>query len=187
MAFLVPLLAGAGAGLATAGLGTGAAIAIGLSTLATVGAGVSAWQQGKYNAAVLEQQAEATRRANLLDEETRNRDFQRLEATNIVRTLAGGVALTGSPLNVLISNAYDFERDRNIRRYNSDISAGQSINQARQSRNIGTGQLLGSLISAGGNAALTNAEFNLIGRIGSSFLLQSNGLSRNTFYNLGTP
>ena len=185
MAFLVPLIAGAGAGLASAsaGLGTGAAVAIGLSTLGTVGAGVSAMQQGKYNAAVMEQQAEAARRSNLLDEETRRREFTQAEATNIARTLAGGVALTGSPLNVMMSNAYNFERDRIIRRYNVEIGANQAENRANQFRREGIGQLLGSIIGAAGNAATMNAEFRLIGNTGGSSL-QSSGLSQNTFYRL---
>jgi hypothetical protein len=152
---LLPLAGGlaAGGGAALGGINAGLSSAIGLMTAGTLFSGVSAYQQGEYNKKVAEQQAEATIRAAEINERKYQREYEQVAAYQRAATGAMGLGLSGSPLQVMIDSAYQYELDRGIRRYNAQIGAQQYEAEGKLAAMRGRSGLLGSLLEAGGRAA----------------------------------
>lgn len=155
MAFILPMIGGAavGGGLTAAGVGTTAAVAGGLGAAALLGSGAASYQQGKYNAELMENQAKATRRAQLYNETLQRRQFETLLASNRARVGASGIEMSGSPLMVEIGNIYEFENELLAQRYNANIQAQKYEGQAELSSMQGQSGLFGYLLSTGSYTA----------------------------------
>jgi predicted lipid-binding transport protein (Tim44 family) len=154
MAMLLPVVGGlaAGGGAALGGVSAGMAAGMGLMTMATLASGVSQYQQGKYNAQVAEQQATAAERANQINEDARLRELKTLQGYQRAATGAAGYAMTGSPLEVMIDSTYQYELDRGLRRYNTDVEAQQMRARGRLAKQQGRMGLVGSILESGGQA-----------------------------------
>lgn len=165
---------GAGVGTSAAGIGTLGAIGTGLATTGILGSGISSYQQGQYNAQLAEQKAKATQRSLAFNQQIEQRKFDRLLGQNRLRTAASGLEFSGSPLDVEISNRYEFEMEQLAQRYNANVQTSQMLSQAEQSRRAGSVGLFNSLLSAAG---LGFSQSTLLGEESrnSGFTLASKG------------
>lgn len=173
MAFIPFAVALAGSG-ASAGAVIAAGAAIASTTIAAVGAGVSAYgliQQGKaqqresnYNAAVsdnnaisagyaaIQEQQAASREVDALGE---NRD--RVLGSNRTAAAASGLMLSGSVIDVMGDTALQTEKEISMAYYRGNVSAQNSRNQASNfrsqavmSRSAGANAKRGSYFQAAG-------------------------------------
>jgi predicted lipid-binding transport protein (Tim44 family) len=148
----LPMIAGAGlgAGLSSAGvLGATSAAMVGLGAMSTLSAGMSSYQQSEFNADVAKKQAEQKRQANEYNETLQRRRVERLLSMQKVAAAGSGIAYEGSPLAVSLDTAYQYEIDKGLRKYNSEVEATKLENESELSMMYGRSQLLNSLLSAG--------------------------------------
>lgn len=148
----LPMLAGAGlgAGLAASGtLGATAAAMVGLGTMATLSAGQSAYQYAEAQEDALHAQANQRRLANEQNERLEKRRIERLLAMQRVATAGSGITFEGSPFQVSLDTAYQYEVDRSIRQFNSEIDQSRLRSEGDLSMMHGRSQLLNSLMGAG--------------------------------------
>lgn len=125
-----------------------------VSAVTSVAAAKQASALGKYNqsiqernAQVAEQQAEAIERQNEFDIARFDQQFAQLQSQTKVAALKSGVALEGTALKILRSNAEQAEVEKDIIEYNSKIGQARAFEQANFAR------MQGSLARQQGRAA----------------------------------
>lgn len=151
----LPMIAGAGlgAGLSAGGvLGATSAAAVGFGAMSTLSAGLSAYQQGKANSDIYKQQALEKQSAYNLNESLQRRRINQLLSAQRAASAASGITFEGSPLFTALDTAYQYQLDKNIRKYNSDINVNQSLNESELSMLYGRSQLINSLFNTGARA-----------------------------------
>lgn len=135
-----------------------AAIAIqGASTLMQ---GAAGYQQGQYNAKVYEQQAEETRLAAQVNERNQRRAAEKALASQRASLLASGIQMNGSPLEVLIDLAHEYDVDKSIRLNNAAAEQARLRSQASMSRLMGRNALTTSLLTAAGQGFMNYSLLN---------------------------
>jgi len=91
-----------------------------------IGGVISAKQEtdtGAYNAAVLQQRAEAERRSQTLLEAQKRKIIEANLGTQVALYAKSGIKMTGSPLDVMLDSLTNAEMDIAIDRYNSEVAA----------------------------------------------------------------
>lgn len=116
--------------------------------------GIADFQTAEFNADVADDQAEAVRQAERINAASRATEFRKVQSANIARAAGRGLKIKGAPMQVLIDNAFNFERDQAIARYNSEVRARQFENRGSLLRNQGRSLLTGGLISGVGDFGL---------------------------------
>lgn len=146
----VPAIVGAAAGglSALGGIGATTASLIGLTTMATLSAGLSSYQQGRYNQLVARQEAQQRQTANNLNENLHRKRLNQLLAYQRAATGANGITFSGSPVAVAQDSIYQYELDKSIRQYNADIDSTRLLNQGELSMMQGRSALTNSLLQA---------------------------------------
>ena len=114
--------------------------------MAVVGAlGAAQYQQqgaiGKYNqgvanrnAAVKEQEAEILDNKLNLELAQFDKNFTKLQGTQVVNTLKSGATFSGTARNIALSNLYEAEVEKNIARYNTEIGKSRKFEEANFAR-----------------------------------------------------
>jgi hypothetical protein len=137
-------------------MGTALAVIAGIGTLFE---GISQANAAESNAKAAKSQAKSIRQASAFNARTRERQFASAEASNMARISASGLSLSGSPLEVLGENAYNFERDQVIEAYNANVQATAYENQARNLRSQKGSILASSIIGGVGQGFLMSQLF----------------------------
>ena len=113
---------------------------------AVVGAiGAAQFQQqgaiGKYNQAVANRNAQVKEQeAKILDDKLNleltqfDKNFRKLEGSQVVNTLKSGVEFSGTPRRIQLTNLYEAELERDIARYNNEIGKSRKFEEANFSR-----------------------------------------------------
>ena len=113
---------------------------------AVVGAlGVAQYQQqgaiGKYNqgianrnALVKEQEAEILDNKLNLELAQFDKNFTKLQGTQVVNTLKSGAEFSGTARNIQLSNLYEAEVEKDIARYNTEIGKSRKFEEANFAR-----------------------------------------------------
>lgn len=122
--------------------------------------GVGAYQQGKYNAAVAEQEAQAIKQAQKANEPIYKEEADALMGEQIAAAAALGMNPgTGSPLSMLVESRRRYLRDKQTREYEADIGVSRAQSQAGLERMRGAAGLTGSLLGGFGDATLNSARY----------------------------
>lgn len=133
-----------------------------LSAAATTAAGVSSYQQGQANAKIAEQQGEATKRAQKMNETLYREEADSLLSEQIAANAAGGAAADSSSLLYnLIDTEWKYLRDQRRREYEAELGISRAHSEASLHRRKATADLTGSLLGAAGNAGLQATNFAL--------------------------
>lgn len=142
--------AGLGAGLSSSGvLGATSAAMVGLGTMSTMSAGMSAYQQAEYNSNIAQKQAEQKRQVNDYNENLQRKRVESLLSMQKVATAGSGITFEGSPMAVSLDTAYQYEIDKRLREYNAEVEATALENQSELSMMYGRSSLFNSLLGAG--------------------------------------
>lgn len=108
-----------------------------LTAAEAISSGIQANQQAKYNARVSEMNAEAARRnAELEKYKTERRKKQMLSHQKALYAKAG-VKFEGSPLEVLADTAAQYDLDKSIINYNSNVAYSRNMYEANFQRYAG--------------------------------------------------
>ena len=114
--------------------------------MAVVGAlGAAQYQQqgaiGKYNqsvnnrnALVKEQEAEILDDKLNLELAQFDKNFRKLQGTQVVNTLKSGATFSGTARNIALSNLYEAEVEKDIARYNTEIGKSRKFEEANFAR-----------------------------------------------------
>ena len=113
-----------------------------LSARAAVQEGVAARRAGEFNARmsersakIAEQQAEQIKRASEFDIARFREDFSDIQASTATAFRYNGfVATGGTPLQVLLDNAYEADQEIALRRYNASIDEQAALESATEQR-----------------------------------------------------
>jgi hypothetical protein len=120
-----------------------------VSVAGSIASGAQAQAQAEAQARAYEQQAQADSQAAGYEAQ-RERRQQELRAANArAQVGASGVAMAGSPTEVLVANAREGELDIQAIRYGSQIRQNNLRTQAEISRMQGKGAMAAGLINAG--------------------------------------
>jgi len=134
-----------------------------IGTAAAVGgqlyAGYQAAQAQEYNARVAEQQAKVERQRGKIEADRQRRDAQRLIARQRAGYGASGVAILGSPLEVLSDTAEEAEYDALLTEWGANTQAGFYETEAKQRRKSARGQTFGAFLGAG--STFLSSSYNL--------------------------
>lgn len=143
--------------------------AVAISTIGTVGSGVAAFQQGRAQAKVQEQQATFSRQQAEIDaDEFRRRQRRLLGTARATRGATGVDLLSGSPLLVDDETIDEIVFQTERIRQGGDIMGTRLEQQAGFSRAQGTSALAGSVLSAGGTFLTSDAGQGLFSGSGTS-------------------
>jgi hypothetical protein len=150
-------------------------VALGLSALGAVMTASSLYEQGQagarsaeYNAALMRRNAEIARQQTQLDLEQHQRD--RVRQFGAIRAAVGasGVALEGSPLDILESAAIEAERDKQMIEYKGSLRAMGYYDNAAIERIAGSAaatrgvsSATAALLSGGGTVAKQGYELKV--------------------------
>ena len=119
---------------------------MGAATPFVVGAiGLAQYQQqgaiGRYNqdianrnALVKEQEKEILDNKLNLELAQFDKSFRKLQGSQKVRTLKSGAEFSGTARNIALSNLYEAEIEKNIRRYNTEIGKARKLEEANFAR-----------------------------------------------------
>ena len=119
---------------------------MGAATPFVVGAiGLAQYQQqgaiGRYNqdianrnALVKEQEAEILDNKLNLELAQFDKSFKKLQGSQKVRTLKSGAEFSGTARNIALSNLYEAEIEKDIRRYNTEIGKARKLEEANFAR-----------------------------------------------------
>lgn len=120
--------------------------------------GVGSLQQGKeekalgeYNAKVYEEQAKSSRKSQEILEVQKRKIIKSRIGEQTAQYAAGGIKMSGSPLEVALDSYTNGEFDIAVDRYNSEVSARAFESQAAQSREAGKRAAKKSKINAAGS------------------------------------
>ncbi|WP_428247216.1 hypothetical protein [Ferrovibrio sp.] len=115
--------------------------------------GVTGAQQGKYNAAMAERQADETRAAAAVEEQRQRIRAQSVLSAQRARIAASGVDLEGSPLLAMEEGAANAEFDALAIRYSGSSQEARLRAQASLDRWSGQRALIGGILGAGATVA----------------------------------
>ncbi len=119
---------------------------MGAATPFVVGAiGLATYEQqgaiGRYNedianrnALVKEQEKEILDNKLNLELAQFDKSFRKLQGTQKVRTLKSGAEFSGTARNIALSNLYEAEIEKDIRRYNTEIGKARKLEEANFAR-----------------------------------------------------
>ena len=119
---------------------------MGAATPFVVGAiGLATYKQqgaiGKYNksindrnALVKEQEKEILDNKLNLELAQFDKSFKKLQGSQKVRTLKSGAEFSGTARNIALSNLYEAEIEKDIRRYNTEIGKARKLEEANFAR-----------------------------------------------------
>ena len=119
---------------------------MGAATPFVVGAiGLATYEQqgaiGRYNedianrnALVKEQEAEILDNKLNLELAQFDKSFKKLQGSQKVRTLKSGAEFSGTARNIALSNLYEAEIEKDIRRYNTEIGKARKLEEANFAR-----------------------------------------------------
>ena len=119
---------------------------MGAATPFVVGAiGLAQYQQqgaiGRYNqdianrnALVKEQEKEILDNKLNLELAQFDKSFRKLQGSQKVRTLKSGAEFSGTARNIALSNLYEAEIEKDIRRYNTEIGKARKLEEANFAR-----------------------------------------------------
>lgn len=122
-----------------------------LSVAGSVASGVQQQQMANAQARAYEQQAQADAQASAYEQQRERRKQELLAANARAQVGASGVALQGSPSEVLAANAREGELDIQAIRYGSQLRQNNLRTQAGISRFSGRQAMGAGLINAGSN------------------------------------
>lgn len=120
----------------------------GLQTAGSLAQGQQAQQMAEMQARSIEQQAQADAQASAFEASRERHKQALLRANAIAQTGASGVALQGSPTEVLAANAREGELDLAAIRYGSTLRQNNFRTQAAISQYSGTQAKQAGLINA---------------------------------------
>lgn len=124
-----------------------------VSVAGSIASGAQAQAQAEAQAKAYEQQAQADSQAAGYEAQ-RERRQQELRAANArAQVGASGVAMAGSPTEVLVANAREGELDIQAIRYGSQIRQNNLRTQAEISRMQGKGAMVAGIFEAGAGLA----------------------------------
>jgi hypothetical protein len=109
-----------------------------LGAYGTYQQGKADYKIGKYNALISERDAYMTRQKGYRDEAALRRMSAELESSNRTAIAKSGVAMSGSPLEVLASNAAKAELDAMNVRYAAETQAAAHKEAAKMARYRGS-------------------------------------------------
>lgn len=115
------------------------------SAVSSISGGIAAKKQGKYNAAVARQQAEA-------DADKQSREARYRAGLNRNAAFSSGLQFEGSALDILEANAINEEVDRRNILQGGDIRAAGYEYEGEQSQRQGFMQAGSTLLSGGAKA-----------------------------------
>ncbi len=121
----------------------------GISMAGSLAQGQQAAQMSEYQARAQEQQAEADAQATAFEIQRERRRQELLAANARAQVGASGVALQGSPTEVLLSNARENELDLQAIRYGGQLRQNNMRTQAQITRYSGQQAKTASIFSAG--------------------------------------
>lgn len=110
---------------------TTALLALGLTAAGQITEGYQQAQAAEYNAAVARQKAQAARKAGKLEADRIRKQRERLTGRQKALYAKAGVTFSGSPMEVMIDSATNYEMDALITEYNYEVEARQSESQAQ--------------------------------------------------------
>jgi len=133
-------------------------VGAGISAAGSVVQGVQANQAAKAQAAAYEQQARADAQASAYEAQKERRQQELVAANARAQVGASGVAFSGSPTEVLSSNAQQGALDIAAIQYGSQLRQNNLTTQAGISRASGKSAMVGGLINAGSSfvSGITN-------------------------------
>jgi len=129
--------------------GTLAAIGTFVSVAGSVASGAMQQQMANAQAKAYEQQAQADGQASAYEARQERKKQELLQANARAQVGASGVAMAGSPSDVLIANAREGELDIRAIQYGSQIRQNNLRTQADISRFSGKQAMAGGIINAG--------------------------------------
>lgn len=91
-------------------------------------------KQAKYNATVYGQQAEMIKTQKKIQDVQFNRQAGAMRGSMVAQTAGKGLALSGSPLAVMIDNETQMQFDKAIADYNLDIERNYALSAAENER-----------------------------------------------------
>ena len=124
---------------------------IGLSTAGSIAQGQQAQQMADMQAKAYEQQAQADAQASAYEQAQERRKQELMQANARAQVGASGVAMAGSPSEVLAANAKQGQMDIQAIRYGSQLRQNGLRTQADISRFSGKQAKTASYINAGSN------------------------------------
>lgn len=128
-----------------------ALLGIGLSVAGSVASGAQQQQMANYQAKAYEQQAQADAQASAFEAAQEKKKQDLLQASARAQVGASGVAVAGSPTEVLSANAVQNQLDLKAIQYGSQLRQNSLRTQADISRFSGKQAMTGGIIKAGGN------------------------------------
>ena len=126
-----------------------ALLGIGLSVAGSVASGVQQQQMANMQAKAYEQQAQADAQASAFESAQERKKQELLQAQARASVGASGVAVAGSPTEVLAANAAQNQLDLKAIQYGSQLRQNNLNTQASISRFSGKQAMAGSIIKAG--------------------------------------
>lgn len=115
-------------------------------------------QQGNYNAAIYEQQAQAARTSQSLLEAQKRKIIKSTIGSQVAAVGKSGLRYSGSPIEVALDSLTNAELDIHIDRYNSEVQARGYESSAAMSRWEGRQTASKTKVDAGGKLFSTGAS-----------------------------
>jgi hypothetical protein len=118
------------------------------------------------NALVKEQEAKILDDKLALELGQFDKSFRKLQGSQKVRTLKSGAEFSGTARNIQLSNLYEAELERNIRKYNTDIGKLRKFEEANFARISGDMAKMSSrmqqinILSSAGQSLLSMGEYS---------------------------
>ncbi len=126
-----------------------AELGIAISVAGSIASGVQQQQMANAQARAYEQQAQADAQASAYEAQRERRKQELVAANARAQVGASGVAMAGSPSEVLMANAREGELDLQAIRYGSQLRQNNLRTQADISRYSGRQAMAGGIINAG--------------------------------------
>lgn len=152
-------------------------------------------REGEYNAQVYEQQAEMVVQKKKILEYQFNRQAGAMRGSMVAQTAGKGLALSGSPLAILIDNETQMQLDKNISDYNLDIERNYALSganyyresadsKARLAKYTGYSNAFSTILSGGAELALgrpTTGGYGKSGRTREERIMQMNAFKAGRY------
>lgn len=111
-------------------------------------------QQGKYQSAFAQREAEITAEASEHEEREARRDAKKLREKQLVQFAGGGVVPSiGTPLKVIKDTQAEMEADIGLQKYGYGLQAGRLRSRAEMERRLGRSKSRASRYMAGTSLA----------------------------------
>lgn len=129
-----------------------------MDAISILGSGVSAWgaiQEGKQQQQANEYNAELTLQAGEIDVANLEKEEENLSSTQKAAYAKAGVTLSGSPLEVMLQSATNFEMDKATAKYNAESKANMLRYEGKVAKASGKFNaakiLMGSAVNTAGS------------------------------------